>query len=140
MFGPAGHLYVYLSYGTHACMNVVTGRVGEGAAVLLRAAEPLEGVDEMRRLRGRESIHELCSGPGKLCEAFGIDRSSDGVDLVTDGSLWVAAGEPESSQRIATGPRIGISVATARPWRYAVRDDPWVSPGRRGRPISRPGS
>jgi DNA-3-methyladenine glycosylase len=131
MFGPAGHLYVYFTYGMHFCMNVVTGGVAEGAAVLLRAAEPVAGLGEMRRSRGCDALLELCSGPAKLCEAFGVDRSCDGMDLVKSRDMWIAAGEPETPRRIARGPRVGIRVAVDRPWRYSVRDDPWVSPGRR---------
>ncbi len=130
MFGPAGHLYVYFTYGMHFCMNVVTGHVGQGAAVLLRAAEPLEGIAEMRHSRGRDALRELCSGPARLCEAFGIDRSSDGTDLVKNPDVWIATGEPVPRRRVVTGPRVGIRVAVDRPWRYSVRDDPWVSPGR----------
>lgn len=82
MFGPAGHLYVYFTYGMHYCLNLVTGREGECSAVLVRAGEPVIGTEIMRsrRLKAR-TVHDLCSGPAKLCEALGIDRSHDGVDL-----------------------------------------------------------
>ena len=137
MFGPAGHLYVYFTYGMHFCMNVVTGGVAEGAAVLLRAAEPVAGIAEMRRSRGRDVLHELCSGPAKLCEAFGVDRSFDGMDLVRGRDMWIAEGDPETPSRIARGARVGISVAVDRQWRYSVREDPWVSRGRRRGSVSR---
>ena len=132
MFGDAGHLYVYFTYGMHFCMNVVTGHGGEGSAVLLRAAEPLAGVDAMRILRGRERVGELCAGPARLCQAFGVDRALDGTDLVSGRSLWIAEGEPVSASRIAAGPRIGIRVGLERPWRFSVKGDPFVSAGTRG--------
>ena len=135
MFGRPGHLYVYLAYGMHRCMNVVTGSEHEGSAVLLRAAEPLEGIADMRALRGRDALHELCSGPGKLCQAFAVDRSLDGADLTRGGDLWIAEGEPLSRRDILAGPRVGIRVGVDRPWRFRVRGDPWVS---RGRPATSP--
>ncbi len=92
MFGEPGRLYVYFAYGMHFCMNAVTGRAGEGTAVLLRAAEPIEGLDEMERRRGRPRRRDLCSGPAKLCQAFGVDRSFDGADLVGGNDIWIAGG------------------------------------------------
>ena len=88
MFGPPGHLYVYFTYGMHHCMNVVTG---EGSAVLLRAAEPLEGEEEMVVRRGRERPVDLCSGPGRLTQALAVDRRDDGLDLVAGQGLWLEA-------------------------------------------------
>jgi DNA-3-methyladenine glycosylase len=140
MFGDAGHLYVYFTYGMHFCMNVVTGRAGEGSAVLLRAAEPLDGVDAMRVLRGREHISELCAGPARLCQAFGVDRALDGTDLVGGRHLWIAEGEPVSASRIAVGPRVGIRVGLEYPWRFSVAGDPFVSSlARRPRAVTRSG-
>lgn len=130
MFGPPGHLYVYFVYGMHFCMNVVVGRAGEGTAVLLRAAEPMEGLGEMRSRRGRERIRELCSGPARLCQALGVDRSLDGTDLVRGGDLWIEEGSPVTRDAIATGSRIGIRVGVEHDWRYLIRDDPFVSRGR----------
>ncbi len=127
MFGPPGCLYVYFVYGIHQCMNVVVGREGEGTAVLLRAAEPLEGHDEMRARRGRERVRELCSGPARLCQAFGVDRTLDGMDLVEGGDVWIEEGAPVPRDAIATGPRVGIRVGVERQWRYSIRDDPYVS-------------
>jgi DNA-3-methyladenine glycosylase len=131
MFGPPGHLYVYLSYGMHCCMNVVTEATGIGMAVLLRSAEPIEGLDDMRRRRRGASDRDLLRGPGRWARAFGVDRGHDGADLVRGGELWVEAGEPAAA--IATGPRVGISVATDLPWRFAIEGSPWVS-----RPAPRP--
>ena len=130
MFGRPGHLYVYFTYGMHHCMNVVTGQQDEGSAVLLRAAEPLEGIDAMRRRRGRTSLHELCSGPAKLCQAFGVDRRMDGWDLVHGSEMWLLEGEPVSAE---TGPRVGIRVGLDRPWRFRAEGNPFVSRARAGR-------
>ncbi len=130
MFGAPGRWYVYFTYGMHFCMNVVSGQVGEGAAVLLRAAEPLLGLAEMRASRGRTSVRELCSGPARLCQAFGVDRSFDGCDLVRGGDLWIAEGTPIAASSIAVGPRVGIGVGLELPWRFFVKDDPFVSKGR----------
>jgi DNA-3-methyladenine glycosylase len=132
MFGEPGHLYVYFTYGMHFCMNAVTGRVGEGAAVLLRAAEPIDGLDEMRQRRGRSKDRELCSGPAKLCQAFGVERSFDGTDLVCGNDLWIAEGTPIPSSSIVAGPRVGIRVGLELDWRFSVAGDPFVSDGRGG--------
>jgi DNA-3-methyladenine glycosylase len=137
MFGPPGHLYVYFVYGMHFCANVVVGGDGVGTAVLLRAAEPLEGVGEMSRLRKRERVRELCSGPGRLCQALGIDRSLDGADLVGGTDVWIEEGSPVPREEIVTGRRVGIRVGMERDWRYLIRDDPFVSQGR-ARPRPRP--
>jgi DNA-3-methyladenine glycosylase len=135
MFGPAGHLYVYLSYGMHWCGNVVCGDAGIGMAVLLRAAEPLTGLEHMRRQRPKAARdRDLASGPGKLCQAFGITRALDGADLVTasQGIAIVSDGTPPPPDPIQ-GPRIGISKAIDFPWRWHVRDHAHVSvrPARR---------
>jgi len=132
MFGPPGYLYVYFVYGMHFCMNVVTGRAGEGTAVLLRAAEPLEGIRAMQIQRGREQIRELCSGPALLCQALGIALSSDGTDLVGGGDVSIVGGSPVERASIAIGPRVGIRVGVEHDRRYLIRDDPFVS---RGRPV-----
>lgn len=137
MFGGAGHLYVYFTYGMHFCMNVVSGGTGEGAAVLLRAAEPLRGLTEMQASRGRTSVPELCSGPARLCQAFGIDRSFDGIDLVSGSDMWIAEGAPVASSSIAMGPRVGIRVGREVPWRFFAKDDPFVSKGRPSASASR---
>ena len=123
MFGPPGHLYVYFSYGMHFCANVVCGREGEASAVLLRGLSPLTGLEEMRAARGPAARRDrdLCSGPGKLCQALGLDRSFDGADLVT-GDLGVALvddGTPAPAGPGISG-RIGISVAAEVPWRFYV--------------------
>lgn len=131
MFGPPGHLYVYFTYGMHFCMNAVCGGMGEGTAVLLRAGEPLEGVERMRARRNRERTLELCSGPGRFTQALGVTRSEDGADLVDGGSLWVE--RASRSEAIETGIRVGVR-ETTRSWRYWLEGNPFVSRGRPGPP------
>jgi DNA-3-methyladenine glycosylase len=127
MFGPPGHLYVYFTYGMHFCINVVTGAEGEGSAVLLRAAEPLEGIPEMSRRRRTEDPRLLAAGPGRLTQALGIGREHGGLDLTRPGELFVAAGEPVAAEAVLVGPRVGIRVATEMPWRYSIKDSRFVS-------------
>jgi DNA-3-methyladenine glycosylase len=134
MFGPPGHLYVYFTYGMHFCSNVVTGEGGRGSAVLLRAAEPLEGLEVMAANRGRPASHELCSGPARLAQAFGIGRAENGVDLIRDPRLFVLSGEPLLPGSIARSTRVGVRVGTERRWRYFERGSAFVSPGRRAGP------
>jgi DNA-3-methyladenine glycosylase len=131
MFGPPGRLYVYVSYGMHFCMNVVTGRDGEGSAVLLRAAEPLEGLDRMAEVRGLDDPRLLCAGPGRLCQALGITRAQDGTDLVAGGELVIERGRPVRDDDVVAGPRVGINVAVEQPWRFHVRGSRFVSRGPR---------
>jgi DNA-3-methyladenine glycosylase len=129
MFGPPGHLYVYFTYGMHFCMNAVTRRRDEGSAVLLRAGEPLDGLDVMRRLRGRDA--DLCSGPGRFTQALGIARPENGVDLVTGDAVWVERGD--RSEPVGTGIRVGVH-DTSRSWRFWLEGNPYVSRGRPGPP------
>jgi DNA-3-methyladenine glycosylase len=135
MFGPPGHAYVYFTYGMHHCMNVVTGSTGEGSAVLLRAAEPLEGLEEMARRRGTNEPRALCSGPGRLCQALGIDRAENGLDLVRGRLLWLLEGAPVAPSTISVGPRVGITSGTERPWRFSVQGDRFVSRARPAVPV-----
>jgi DNA-3-methyladenine glycosylase len=129
MFGPPGHLYVYFTYGMHFCMNVVTGGDGAGSAVLLRAVEPFEGIELMRERRGVAALRQLCAGPGRLTQAYGITRADNGMDLVAGQDLLVVPGDPVPDDRVAVGPRVGISVATERPWRFSVKESSFVSRG-----------
>ena len=135
MFGPPGHAYVYFTYGMHLCMNVVTGSTGEGSAVLLRAAEPLEGLEEMSRRRGTNDPRALCSGPGRLCQALGIDRAENGLDLVPGRRLWLLEGAPVAPSKMNVGSRVGITSGTERPWRFSVRGDRFVSRARPAVPV-----
>ncbi|HEY8060226.1 MAG TPA: DNA-3-methyladenine glycosylase [Acidimicrobiales bacterium] len=129
MFGPAGHLYVYFTYGMHFCANAVCGMVGESSAVLLRALAPVEGLDEMRAARGSAARQDrdLCSGPAKLCQAFGIDRSQDGADLVGGEDVGVFDDGTPPPTVAGVSRRVGISVAVDEPWRWFVAGDPNVS-------------
>lgn len=130
MFGPAGRAYVYLVYGLHHCLNVVCGADGEAAAVLVRAVQPIAGIERMRRARGAAgSDARVAAGPARLCEALGIDRSLDGLDLLTDDRLRLAApgtgpARLEPGEQVVVGPRVGISYAgpewATRPWRFGI--------------------
>ena len=127
LFGPPGHAYVYLSYGIHSLLNFVTEPEGTASAVLIRALEPTEGIDLMRERRGQERIETLCSGPGKLAEALGIDLSLNGADLFRPPfELSEPAGE-WAAVDVVTGPRIGITKAAELPWRYCVSGSRFVS-------------
>ena len=127
LFGPPGHAYVYLSYGIHSLLNFVTEPEGTASAVLIRALEPTEGIDLMRERRGQERVETLCSGPGKLAEALGIDLSLNGADLFRPPfELSEPAGE-WAVVDVVTGPRIGITKAAELPWRYCVRGSRFVS-------------
>jgi len=126
MFGPPGHLYVYLSYGIHWCANAVCGPKGYGAGVLLRAAEPLAGIGRMQQARGRTVLRELCSGPGRLAQAFGIDKTADGMAL--DGSTWLSIVDDGTRVGpVLACPRIGITKAAEHPLRFVVEGSPFLS-------------
>jgi len=138
MFGPPGRLYVYFTYGMHHCMNVVTGADGEGSAVLLRAVEPLDGLEWMRSRRGLADPRLLCSGPARLTQAYGIGRADNGIDLVSGRTMFVSEGAPVADGKVVAGPGIGITVGTERTWRFYERGSPFVSKaGRVPPPASR---
>jgi DNA-3-methyladenine glycosylase len=127
LFGPPGRAYVYFSYGVHSLLNAVAESEGVGAAVLIRALEPVDGVELMRRRRGVARDEELCNGPGKLTQALGIGLPLNGTSLV-DGPLEIAGREPgERQPRIVLGERIGITKAADLPWRFCDADSPHVS-------------
>lgn len=126
MFGPPGRAYVYFTYGNHFMFNVVTQPEGVPEAVLIRAVEPLEGIEVMMALRGVEDIRALTNGPGKLTKALAIDRAFDGHDLAQP-PLRLLAGEPVPATRVVVTTRVGLTRATERPWRFYERDNPWVS-------------
>jgi DNA-3-methyladenine glycosylase len=124
MFGPAGHAYVYRSYGLHWCLNLVCEPAGTPSAVLLRALEPTRGLETMRARRGLDDVRLLCAGPGRLCQALGVTRADDGSALDRPPfELRAAAG----AARVLTGRRIGISKAVERPWRYGLEGSPFLS-------------
>ena len=128
MFGPPGHLYVYFSYGVHWCANVVCGDDGEGAAVLLRAASPVAGLEEMRadRPTARKDT-DLLRGPGNLCRALGITRDHYGADLVKADMAIEVRDDGSQPGEFAVGPRVGITKAVDLPWRFYVPNDRAVS-------------
>ena len=126
IFGPPGHAYVYLCYGIHSMFNLVTEPEGTAAAVLVRALEPTAGIDAMRERRGLESVRDLCSGPGKICQALGIELAQSGADSLREPFALLA---PASNGRreVVAGPRIGLTKAADYPWRYCLADSPYLS-------------
>jgi DNA-3-methyladenine glycosylase len=125
LFGPPGHAYVYRSYGVHALLNFVAEPDGDAAAVLIRALEPLEGVELMRRRRGLEKVEQLCSGPGKLTQSLGIWLDLNGVPI-DNGPIEVYERDAAAPE-VVTGPRIGINRATELPWRFCLAGSRFVS-------------
>jgi DNA-3-methyladenine glycosylase len=124
MFGPPGHAYVYRSYGIHWCLNLVCGPEGSAEAVLVRALEPLAGLERMRGRRGVGSDRLLCSGPGRLCQALGITGEHDGHPLDHPPFELRTA---EEAVVVVTGLRVGITRAAERPWRYGLAGSPFLS-------------
>jgi len=126
MFGLAGHLYVYFTYGMHYCMNLVTGLEGEGSAVLIRAAEPLSGWDTLRMNRPKVADSQLTNGPAKLCQSLGIDRQWNGHSL-TAAPLKLIVNELLPPEKIVQTTRVGITQSKEKPWRFYIRGNPFVS-------------
>jgi DNA-3-methyladenine glycosylase len=124
MFLEGGHAYVYRSYGIHWCLNVVCCAEGVAGAVLIRALKPTRNVHEMRQRRGLDDIRLLCAGPGRLCQALGVTREHDGLRL--DESPFQLVPRPRAVE-IVTGPRIGITKAVEKPWRYGLAGSRYVS-------------
>ena len=122
MFGPVGHAYVYLSYGIHWCLNLVCG-TEPGSAVLIRALEPLHGLEIMRARRGLDRDRLLCSGPGRLCQALGVTAALDGHALDRPPFALLAG----ARRPVAAGPRIGITKAVDQPWRFTHAGSPFLS-------------
>lgn len=127
MFGPPGHVYVYRSYGIHWCMNMVCREAGHGAAVLIRALEPARGITRMQERRGVDDVRLLCAGPGRLCQALAVAREHDGAPLDAPPFALIAPRQAVPSAAIVCGPRIGISRATERPWRFGLKDSGFLS-------------
>jgi DNA-3-methyladenine glycosylase len=156
LYGPPGTAYIYFTYGMHHCFNIVGGAVGEQVAALISAAEPVEGIGAMRRSRARGRRRrsragagavgevgvgqrgrraplpqeQLCAGPAKLCEAFGLTRALDGIDLATSDQMWVEPAGPLAAGEIAASPRIGVAYAgdwALRPLRFRILGNPHVS-------------
>jgi DNA-3-methyladenine glycosylase len=144
MYGPPGTAYIYFTYGMHHCFNIVCGEENEPVAVLIRAAAPIDGIAHMRRRRaaghrGRSRREgplapmpdrDLCRGPARLCEAFGIDRRHDGLDLAAGRPLWIEPGAPAAPRAVITAPRVGVAYAgdwAHRPFRFLLKADPHIS-------------
>ncbi len=139
MFGPAGHAYVYFTYGMHWCINVVTGVEGEASAVLLRAGEVVDGIEMARARRPavRKDV-ELARGPARLCAALGIDGTVYGTYLLADGPVRLGPPSvPVAPDRVAVGPRVGVTGGQDLPWRFWIAGDPTVSAYRRHVPKRR---
>jgi len=129
MYGEGGTAYVFFVYGMYYQFNVVTNVAGSPHAVLIRAVEPVEGLDLMRKRRHQQPEHNLTNGPGKLCIALDIDRRLDGLDLLSN-RVWLEDAQSIPRSRIMSGPRIGIDYAAEwkdKPWRFWIRDNPYVS-------------
>ena len=124
LFGPPARAYVYLSYGIHSLLNFVAEPEGDAAAVLIRALEPVAGIDVMRERRGVERVEELCSGPGKLTQALGVGLDLNGVSL-TNGPIEVL--ERDMDLEVVTAPRVGITKAADLPWRFCAAGSRFVS-------------
>lgn len=124
MFGPPAHVYVYRSYGIHWCLNFVCREEGYGAGVLIRAIEPLTGIDAMRQRRGLEPLKLLCSGPGRAAQALGITHRNNGMSLL-EAPFHIEA--PEAAVDIVSGPRIGLTKAIDVPWRFGLAGSRFVS-------------
>jgi DNA-3-methyladenine glycosylase len=127
MFGPAGHLYVYFTYGMHHCCNVVVGETGHASAVLLRAGEVVEGLDLARVRRRNAADRDLARGPARLCEALAIDLEDNGARLAEGPLTLTLADTGVDPDRLRTGPRVGLRYAADHPWRFWVDGEPTVS-------------
>jgi DNA-3-methyladenine glycosylase len=132
MFGPAGVVYVYFTYGMHWMLNVITEEEGFPAAVLIRAIEPLEGIPVMQQWRDGKELRQLCNGPAKLTQALSVGRAENGLDLCAPGSpLYIEPAVHFKKNQIATATRIGIGATPepwlSKPWRFFVKNNPFVS-------------
>lgn len=131
MFGPPGYIYVYVIYGMYHMLNFITEQEGFPAAVLIRAIEPVEGIEVMQSLRQRASGCYLTNGPGKLTQALGVDKNLNRRDATQGRQLWLEAGEPLPDTLVAIGPRVGIDSAAAKdrlaPWRFWIEGNRFVS-------------
>lgn len=136
MFGPAGHLYCYFTYGMHTCCNVVCGERGSAGAVLVRAGEVIDGLEAARRRRARSSDRDLARGPARLCNALGITLDDDGTDL-GEGPVTLELGPPVTT--VSSGPRVGLRQAPDWPWRFWITDDQSVSTYRPAAPLRKRG-
>jgi len=127
MYGPPGHAYIYFIYGMHNCLNVKTKPTGQGGAVLIRAAQPITGIEKMKKERRTERINDLANGPAKLTQAFAVTRALNGHDLTLGRKLFIAANAKPEQLEIVSTRRIGISVGIEKPWRFFIGGNPFVS-------------
>lgn len=127
MFGPAGHAYVYFTYGMHYCLNVTTEPTGNPGAVLIRAAQPTSAIEQMKKRRRTDQLRGLANGPAKLTQAFAVSRSLNGHDLTLGKKLFIVKGDSVEPLDIASTSRIGIRVGLEKPWRFFIRENPFVS-------------
>lgn len=128
MFGEGGFSYIYFTYGMHFCFNVTANVEGIAEAILIRAVEPVNGIDMMRTLRPiARHDRELTSGPGRLAQAFGLTREQNAIDLVESGELFISRGKPAAANLIGVSTRIGINVAQDFPWRFFIKENEYVS-------------
>jgi DNA-3-methyladenine glycosylase len=127
LFGPPGRAYMYRSYGIHAMLNAVSEHEGVGAAVLIRALEPTDGLDLMRRRRGLDDVEDLCSGPGKLTQALGLELRHNGADLAAGPIVIGPRPSDRPAPELVVGPRVGITKAVELPWRFSAAGSRFVS-------------
>ncbi len=127
MFESGGRIYVYFTYGMHYCINIVVGKVGVGEAVLLRAGEPVEGINIMQKNREIVDIKNLTNGPGKLAQALGIKDTQLSGKILNKSSIFIQQSKEFKREDIVIGPRIGIKKATENPWRFYIKNNPFVS-------------
>jgi DNA-3-methyladenine glycosylase len=126
MYGQPGFAYIYFIYGMYYCLNVVTEKEGFPAAILIRAAEPMSGIEQMKQFRKNDSMQKLTNGPGKLCQAFHLDRKQNGADLC-GGEVFIINGEVINQDNIAKSKRVGIKVGTDHLWRFYLKNNIYVS-------------
>ena len=128
MFDTGGRVYVYFIYGNYNCFNIVTEKKGTGSAVLIRAAEPVEGIELMKSFRGKiKNIYELTNGPGKLCKALNIDKTFYGKDVTEEGEIFISYPQRKEKFEIVSTKRIGISKGADLPFRFFIKDNPFVT-------------
>jgi len=134
MFDEGGFSYVYFTYGMHHCFNITTNGAGLAEAVLIRAVEPISGVEKMRSLRKKVILdRDLTNGPGKLCQAFALTRKENAIDLIESDQLFITQGAKIGANLIGVSNRIGINVAQENPWRFFIKDNEYVSRGKPSR-------
>ena len=127
MFGKGGFVYVYFTYGKHYCFNVTTERDGVPGAVLIRALEPVSGIEIMQKNRGIKRVRDLTNGPGKLTEAMNITKQQNGLDLTERGELFIRKPQVEEDFEVMSAKRVGIRVGVDKPWRFYVKNNSFIS-------------